>query len=584
MSIPNIDVHILDVNDFLNPKIKNQYISIGNKEWVLFSVCDITLLDIEMIERAIEENDHGDIGLFVFLNNDSTSLEKPNHINLIINYDYEICAILFKRDLLILTGCFNELLGNGCNIEFINRFEEITCVRAMRMRISDSYDGFCRNRDFVNDTLNALAFICVKKQVYAQSDDFKKDFACLIDKLTIKGNIQYFRDKLNMYVSDLKLFERVVRQTAPIFIISGNDICYGVLRDFADKLAETFASLGQALITTDGRYAPYSGLEDIENRILKAIIGFQAPVLFEDYFRNFNADKYQFWFDDPVFFNNMFQKVDDSYWILCQDSYHAEHLKNHYSIDKALQFSPGGIDSGEPDYSNRDLDVVFIGTYREPEIPYLEDDLRSDYCQYMLDNPSLTYENGLKEVLGNKSIEMNEEEFMKLLWSMGDIFRYIRDVYRFKVIETIICSGIKINVYGDSWKKYQGPGQGNLIIHSELIPSDSLNILRRAKISMNIMTWHKGGMTERVINSMLCGAVCVSDTTSYLAKISFDSGICLYDLNHIEKVSGYIEEILADDDKRKNMSRKAYLYAKKNETWYNRACNILKTLEKDSNI
>ena len=36
------------------------------------------------------------------------------------------------------------------------------------------------------------------------------------------------------------------------------------------------------------------------------------------------------------------------------------------------------------------------------------------------------------------------------------------------------------------------------------------------KVGLNIMTWHKYGMTERIANICLSGAVCLTDSSEYL--------------------------------------------------------------------
>ena len=41
-------------------------------------------------------------------------------------------------------------------------------------------------------------------------------------------------------------------------------------------------------------------------------------------------------------------------------------------------------------------------------------------------------------------------------------------------------------------------------------------IWQQSKLSLNIMSWHKAGFTERMANIMLAGAVLVTDDTRYL--------------------------------------------------------------------
>ena len=89
---------------------------------------------------------------------------------------------------------------------------------------------------------------------------------------------------------------------------------------------------------------------------------------------------------------------------------------------------------------------------------------------------------------------------------------YIRE----KIIKTLIESGIKVDVFGDSWKKSPYADNKNLIIHDDIDFEKGLDIMAQSRISLNVMSWHKGGMTERIANAMLNYSVCVTDETSYI--------------------------------------------------------------------
>ena len=63
------------------------------------------------------------------------------------------------------------------------------------------------------------------------------------------------------------------------------------------------------------------------------------------------------------------------------------------------------------------------------------------------------------------------------------------------------------------------------------------------------MSWHKGGMTERIANAMLAGSICVTDTTSYLKKHFTDGkDIVFFSLEDIYSLPQKIKNLLADMD------------------------------------
>lgn len=75
------------------------------------------------------------------------------------------------------------------------------------------------------------------------------------------------------------------------------------------------------------------------------------------------------------------------------------------------------------------------------------------------------------------------------------------------------------------------------------------------KISLNILAWHKGGCNERIVNSMLAGAVVVTDKSSYIEK-HFADGIelCCYDLQELEKLPGLMKSLLNREDYRQQIA------------------------------
>ena len=77
---------------------------------------------------------------------------------------------------------------------------------------------------------------------------------------------------------------------------------------------------------------------------------------------------------------------------------------------------------------------------------------------------------------------------------------------------------------------------------------DSLGCLQqisRAKISLNVMPWFKDGAHDRVFNSMLNGAVCLSDGSRYLDECLKDGeDYVKYDLADLAELPGKIRRIL----------------------------------------
>ena len=149
---------------------------------------------------------------------------------------------------------------------------------------------------------------------------------------------------------------------------------------------------------------------------------------------------------------------------------------------------------------------------------------------------------------------------------------YVISYFREKVIKTILDAGITLTVYGDSWKNSPFAGYSNLEILPEVTPADSLKEYASARLSLNVMAWHKAGFTERIANSMLNRSVVVSDRTTCLEEQYEDGGeILLFDLGHLDELPDRIRELLDNDGERSKMAKRAYERAVAEDTWDERA-------------
>lgn len=493
--------------------------------------------------------------------------------------DSSYYAIVIKKDILQQTGCFNERICSGSNYEFLCRVASAGRVYCIPCSAEPNQDSGCQTERIAAKT---GAYVLRRYMSWLKNQGLLEDvFHRMTNYMSIQGQ-QDFEKELSGFLNDEKQYEHVAMNTAPFFVISGDATCVGVLRDFADSLADELARMGQAVITTNRRYGDYEGMESISNLLIKAYVGFQIPALESDFFRRKSGKKIQFWFDNPLFFDNRFHELDDNYYLLCQDAGYAKHLKTYYGVKNAMQFPPAGRElgvSGQGDHE-RPYEVVFIGGFNKLEELEFENDEQRNFYGYMMEHPSMTFEEGYREYLLSKNNSVSEDSFLKDLQYMKPVCARVINVYRKRVVDTILESGIPLHVYGDSWKAYDGAGRENLIIHPEVSVEESLEILSKSKVGLNIMTWHKSGMTERVANIMLSGAVCVSDETTYLQQnFNEDKEIVLFSLEHLEDLPIKIKSLLENEDSRSSIAANAYKKASEKHLWRNRAKDLISLVD-----
>ncbi|MBR1702218.1 MAG: glycosyltransferase family 1 protein [Lachnospiraceae bacterium] len=415
-----------------------------------------------------------------------------------------------------------------------------------------------------------------------------KAFTGICNLLQEKGCLAGFQLDMNLLLTDATAYERIARWTAPFLILRGDDTCGGVLQRFADDLKRALVANGQAVIEIGRNEA--GGETDynrLQQKVYKGIVGFQTSALEIDYFRNLKGAKFQFWFDNPLNFEGILQELPEDYYVLCQDADHAEWIRKYYHTEHAIQFPPGGVDTlqlneGKVEIQQGDdarpYDIVFMGRYFADEPEKLNPEQKMFY-DYLLKHPNLNFVQAIQELL-EQLADGKDQDIPGCMRRLKPACRAVIGHFRNKVVEVLLQSGIKVQVYGDAWERYEGAGIEYLEIHPEVSVEESLEELSKAKIGLNVMSWYKAGMTERVANIMLSGAVCVADETSCLREHTVNGEeTVLYRLDQLGQLPDMVKRLLADDVCRVKIARNAYMKAKQEFAWEARARQLVSLAE-----
>lgn len=564
-------IRILEQNieDFENPEIKNQYIREAGEEWLGFVNEYVT--NQEEVMQILEENsflEEYDVILF----GKNVPDGKCNLFDLLERPQSEIYAFIFRKKLLIYAGSYNQCLLENINYEFLLRLSEQGSVYSIPC-IADTYAKF-------NPT--TMAYIVRRyMELLKANGKLEQVFLGMAETAQQLGVADLFTKEMNVFLGNNEEYDRISSDTAPFFIMVCNDGCYGVVAGFADYLADELVGLGQAVITTNGRYGDYmeSSLEELAQRNYKAIIGFQSSALEIDFFRELKGERYQFWFDDPFFSGDFLRQTSKTTHFLCQDANYAKFIKEHYGIENAIQFPPAGstsvTDSGEKIY-----DIVFVGSYLVLPKGDYENAFHREIFELCMNHADYTFEEAIKVLWQKQGVAYDEHKFMQQVEELQDVCFDILQNYRHRVVESILSAGIPLHVFGDSWQQYQGEGRENLMIHPQITGEDALCIYGKAKIGLNIMNGHKAGMTERIANIMLGGACCLSDETIYL-KEHFRDGenIVFFHGDRLEQLPGKIQYLLQHDDVREKIAMAGRKKALDEHTWRKRAEELLEIVK-----
>lgn len=661
-----LTVFHLEDREFDDAGIKNDCFTQAKTAYVAY-VLNSSVADQELL-AALEENTktQEDKNPIVYITG-NTMDGQLDYIETLRMLPDAVIALLFSREQLQRAGAFHSKLSAMTNYEFLCRMVKETgqcAVRAVKgmadipaeMNDSTSKEDVAETLAYmIRQHMNSLHALGMMDSIftlfceYAQREDF----------------FPVFQQKVNLFLSDERAYEKLARQTAPFVILRGDDTCGGVLQGFADDLAEGLVRNGQAVIMMDDDFTQH---EKLQNMICKGVVGFQNKALEIDFFRKIRGPKFQFWFDNPLRFEKVLRNLPEEYFILCQDANYASLIREYYHTPNALQFPPGGRVPREASSKCGSVqeacpyDIVFMGNYFQDDGNVLEG-FEREFYEYMLRHPCETFERGLSELLqektadgkissflnpgiGNSSLtesvknqqhtegselheqgreelrvngqkfgrnshelsmdshelnrnshelsmngsgssmtdrkmkktykELDEESFVKLSCSLKPVCRAVIGHYRNAVVSTILDAGFDLHVYGDGWRNYKGPGREHLQIHPYATVDESLRELGKAKIGLNIMSWHKAGMTERIANIMLSGAVCLTEDTAYLREHMRDGEeIVSFSLERLTELPAKIKELLDHPDVREKIAENAYHRAMAEYTWERRAEELI---------
>lgn len=403
---------------------------------------------------------------------------------------------------------------------------------------------------------------------------------------------------LEQMLAGTKEFYDVYDCTQPILIYMGNDICHNNLNVFARDLGRALEEAGQSVEYFDMSKQELKEHADYAKRRFKASICMYFPVLCikwnEGTFVYDNGTpKYYFYFDHPIWGREDMEQIPRGLCVLTSDGNYAKFVEDYYG-HPARFLPPAGRDGGCVE-AQKEYGIIFLGRYYGAGLLEIMREIRSydkkwgyilnRYVLNMRKNLSETPEHAFKRASEYYGVTYTGQEFMEMFYSFRRVFIELASYYRNKVIKTLLEDKITLHVFGDTWKESPVWGHPGLICHEEVSAQEALEVYAKSKLSLNIMTWHKDGFTERIANAMLQKSVVVTDRTTYLEK-NFVNGedLLLFDLGHLQKLPEQIRELLDDEEKRKRMAENGYRKASLHHTWKQRAEKILEFIEEDRRL
>ncbi len=380
--------------------------------------------------------------------------------------------------------------------------------------------------------------------------------------------------------------------TCPILIYKGEDICYNILNILAEQLGDAFRKMGQPVEYFDSEKEDVKELVHFMGRHFRAVIGMQTNLFsvkmkdgtyLHDYIK---GPKFDIIFDHPIWQKDFIENSPDNFSIITHDVNYVNFIQRYFFKEAYWMPLAGKVQEiCEMPFL---YDISFVGTY-EPywigaqQIHALPRDIRFIANRLLLvlrKNTNLTVEEALHQVCEGLGYMLSDEEFLKMLIQLRRVYICAMHYFRHRTVQVLLEAGIVVDVFGNSWCVSPLCRYPNLRIHSDITYEESIGVWQQSKLSLNSMSWHKGGFTERMANIMLCGTVLVTeDTTALKGKYIPGEDIIVYSLDELDKLPDLIKFYLADESARKEMAENGRKKACQNETWDSRVKDFYRLFE-----
>ncbi|MCM1049680.1 MAG: glycosyltransferase [Clostridiales bacterium] len=374
---------------------------------------------------------------------------------------------------------------------------------------------------------------------------------------------------------------------------------------FSQKLAEAFQKMGHQTFMFD-LSRPWNSSErffrffEQENTVL---VNFNFHGMSgEDIFLDENGrmmwdvldiPSYNIVVDHPMYYHHFLEKVPHNYHHISIDRNHEKYMERFFPHIKRSGFVPLAGTELNPNKSYvpaqyRKYDITMVGNYTPPKqfekyITRIDDEYTEFYygmIDDLLANPMRTLEEVAQEHILREIPEATEEELKMVMSKLTFIDLYVRFTTRGEAVKAIADAGIKVNVFGGGWDKLECNKPENLIVGNSLDSVGCLKKLCQSRISLNVMPWFRDGAHDRIFNSMLNGALCLTDSSVYLDEILHDKTDCrIYSASQMAELPDIVYGLLANPVRLQEIIDNGYALAKASHTWEHRAAVLHEIIE-----
>ena len=383
--------------------------------------------------------------------------------------------------------------------------------------------------------------------------------------------------KIIMFIGGVETLEYFSYRMGEEFERMGYAVFYYDLKneEKSAKMVRRFIKVGETVLVTFN----FEGLEK-EEGVYQDGIGY----IWESY----GIPCYNIAADHPYYYHDRLSDLPKDYHHISIDKCQEQYMKEFYPEFHCEGFLPLAGTEIDENCGQREIDVIMTGNFTptsfcEPYINWINDEYAAFYRGIINDlvtNPNQTVEAAILRHCEREMGKTPYDEMRIAMHRMIFIDLYVRNYWRGEVVKTLVDAGITVDVFGKGWDELECEHPENLRIHPQTTSIECLKQIQNSKVSINVMPWFKDGAHDRVFNSILNGAVCVSDKSKYLCEeLKEGEGVCYFDLEYLELLPEQVRKLLKDESLRQELIENGKQLVQKNHTWVQRARKVAEWFE-----
>ena len=527
-------------------------------------------------------------------NKDLTSIE---HILNICRIEEEAqlpTMLQFSKDLDILLKHFRLL------INILGRIQQNAVTEEELQYLIDckvSYKALIYiMQNFKQFTAHPLILLNQLAAIYADAENFLSSLCFLEEALSIRDTDHTTLSNIIAVLQCMgqdnmaEEYQELLSNLSSKRIMLATNQRIPVLAYIAEQYAVAFESLGCTVF----RYNIQDFASACEALLAFQKSGLDASIVFNNVgFRMehrsgkslweiWNIPCYNIIVDHPMHYSDTLDHAPANGVVACADRNHMDYIKRFYpSVQKTIFLPTAGkclkSFSDLKPFSERSIDVLFIGAYKYADISY--DEFSMQLIAESIQFPSKTFEATIEDCLQSNLRFLSETELKEVIQKYCYVDVNIYSLFRLKIVETLLNAGIRVTVYGNCWEYTDLCNYPNFIYKGGCSLEDGIHLMEDSKIVLNQLANFKAGASERIFEAMLQGAIALTDDSLYLKENFKDSvNIKFYSLEHLDTLPNIVRSILSDPASAETIRRNAYEKANAEHTWLHRASMLYRDL------